>query len=103
MSYAICLLRWECLKKVRGRTGSANDADSARGILCKRHFIQTDGAYFIRLGNGLVLRWCWEEDEWNKSRTELPSGARQIDFADLPEALREEVLAVLARAAAVSR
>ena len=63
-----------------------------------------DGAYFIRLGNGLVLRWCWEEEEeWNKSRTELPSGARQIDFADLPEALREEVLAVLARAAAVSR
>ena len=62
-----------------------------------------DGAYFIRLGNGLVLRWCWEEEEWNKSRTELPSGARQIDFADLPEALREEVMAVLARAAAVSR
>ena len=62
-----------------------------------------DGAYFIRLSNGLVLRWCRVEAEWNKSRTELPSGAIQIDFADLPEALREEVMAVLARAAAVSR
>ena len=60
-----------------------------------------DGAYFIRLGNGLVLRWCRAEEGWSKSRTELPSGARQIDFADLPEALREEVLAVLARAAAM--
>ena len=60
-----------------------------------------DGAYFIRLGNGLTIRWCRAEDGWSKSRTELPSGARQIDFADLPEALREEVLAVLARAAAM--
>ena len=60
-----------------------------------------DGAYFIRLGNGLVIRWCRVEEGWNKSRTELPSGARQIDFADLPEVLREEVLAVLARAGAV--
>ena len=60
-----------------------------------------DGAYFIRLGNGLTIRWRREEEGWNKSRTELPSGARQIDFADLPEALREEVLAVLARAAAM--
>ena len=58
-----------------------------------------DGAYFIRLGNGLVLRWCQEEDGWNKSRTELPSAATQIDFAELPEALREEVMATLARAA----
>ena len=62
-----------------------------------------DGAYFVRLGNGLVIRWCRVEEGWNKSRTELPSGARQLDFADLPEVLREEVLAVLARAAAVSR
>ena len=60
-----------------------------------------DGAYFICLGNGLTIRWCRAEDGWSKSRTELPSGARQIDFADLPEALREEVLAVLARAAAM--
>ena len=60
-----------------------------------------DGAYFIRLGNGLTIRWCRAEEGWNKSRTELPSGATQIDFAALPEALREEVLAVLARAAAM--
>ena len=60
-----------------------------------------DGAYFIRLGNGLVIRWCQAEEGWNKNRVELPGGARQIDFADLPEALREEVLAVLARAAAM--
>lgn len=62
-----------------------------------------DGAYFIRLNNGLVLRWCREGEEWIKGRCELPSGARPIGFAALPEALREEVLAVLARAAAVSR
>ena len=60
-----------------------------------------DGAYFIRLGNGLVIRWCRAEEEWNKSRADLPGGARQIDFADLPEALREEVMAVLTRAAAM--
>ena len=60
-----------------------------------------DGAYFIRLGNGLTIRWCRAKEGWNKSRTELPSGAKQIDFADLPEALREEVLAVLVRAAAM--
>lgn len=62
-----------------------------------------DGAYFVRLGNGLVLRWCREGEEWIKGRCELPSGARPINFAALPEALREEVLAVLARAATVSR
>ena len=62
-----------------------------------------DGAYFVRLGNGLVLRWCREGEEWLKGRCELPSGARPINFAALPEALREEVLAVLTRAAAVSR
>ena len=45
-----------------------------------------DGAYFIRLGNGLVIRWCRAEEEWNKSRADLPGGATQIDFADLPEA-----------------
>ena len=60
-----------------------------------------DEAYFIRLGNGLTIRWCRAEEGWNKSRTELPSGAKQIDFADLPEELREEVLAVLTRAAAM--
>ena len=60
-----------------------------------------EGAYFIRLGNGLVIRWCRAEEEWNKSRADLPGGATQIDFADLPEVLREEVLAVLARAAAM--
>ena len=62
-----------------------------------------DRAYFIRLGNGVVIQWCRAEEGWNKSRVELPSGATQIDFTALPEALREEVLAVLARAAAVSR
>ena len=62
-----------------------------------------DGAYFVRLGNGLVLRWCREGEEWIKECCDLPSGARPIDFAALPEALREEVLAVLARVAAVSR
>ncbi len=60
-----------------------------------------DGAYFVRLGNGLVIRWCRAEDGWNKSRTELPHRAIPIDFAALPEALREEVLAVLVRAAAM--
>ena len=60
-----------------------------------------DRAYFIRLGNGVVIRWCRAEEGWNKSRVELPSGATQIDFAALPEALREEALAVLARAAAM--
>ena len=61
-----------------------------------------DGAYFIRLGNALTIRWCRAEEGWNKSRTKLPSGATQIDLVDLPEELREEVLAVLARAAAIS-
>ena len=60
-----------------------------------------DEAYFIRLGNALTIRWCRAEEGWNKSRTKLPSGATQIDFAALPEELREEVLAVLARAAAM--
>jgi len=60
-----------------------------------------DGAYFVRLANGLVIRWCRAAEGWNKDRTELPSGAAQIDFAALPQALREEVLAVLARAAAM--
>lgn len=60
-----------------------------------------DGAYFIRLGNGVVIRWCRAEEGWNKSRVDLPGGATQIDFADLPDVLREEVLAVLARAAAM--
>ena len=60
-----------------------------------------DGAHFIRLGNGVVIGWCREGAEWIKGRCELPNGAEQIGFADLPEELREEVLAVLARAEGV--
>lgn len=59
-------------------------------------------AHFIRLGNGVVIGWCREGTEWIKGRCELPNEAEQIGFADLPEELREEVLAVLARAEAVS-
>lgn len=59
------------------------------------------GAYFARLSGGTVLRWCQDGEGWTKDRTELPAGATQIGFAALPEELREEVLAVLARAEAV--
>ena len=60
-----------------------------------------EGAYFARLSGGTVLRWCRAETGWTKDRVELPAGAEQIGFATLPEELREEVLAVLARAEAV--
>ncbi len=60
-----------------------------------------NGAYFIRLANGLVIGWCRAAAEWQQSRAELPSKATPIDFAALPEALREEVLAVLVRSAAL--
>ena len=59
------------------------------------------GAYFARLGGGTVLCWQPEASGWTKERVELPAGAKQIGFEALPEPLREEVLAVLARAEAV--
>ena len=96
----ICLLRWECLKRYVVRRGTQTTRFSEEYSMPATLYTD-DGAYFIRLGNGLTIRWCRAEEGWNKSRTELPSGATQIDFADLPEVLREEVLAVLARATAV--
>ena len=59
------------------------------------------GAYFARLGGGTVLRWRPAVSGWIKDQSELPAGAEQIGFETLPEPLREEVLAVLARAEAV--
>ena len=46
---------------------------------------------------------CWQPGAsgWTKERLELPARAKQIGFEALPEPLREEVLAVLARAEAV--
>ena len=60
-----------------------------------------DGAYYARLSGGTGLKWRREGAGWTKDRVELPAGAEQIGFAALPEELREEVLAVLARAEAV--
>ena len=60
-----------------------------------------DGVYFARLSGGTVLAWSSTDAGWGKDRVELPAGAQQIGFAALPEELREEVLAVLARADAV--
>ena len=59
------------------------------------------GAYFARLGSGIVLRWRPAVSGWIKDQSELPTGAAQIGFETLPEPLREEILAVLARAEAV--
>ena len=59
------------------------------------------GAYFARLGGGTVLCWQPGVSGWTKERVELPAGAEQIRFEGLPEPLREEILAVLARSEAV--
>jgi len=57
-----------------------------------------DGAYFARLSGGTVLVWSKDTEGWTKGRCKLPKNADQIGFEALPEELREEVLAVLARA-----
>ena len=62
----------------------------------------TDGGiYYARLSGGTVLAWSKGDEDWIKDRSELPAAATQIGFESLPEALREEVLAVLTRADAV--
>ena len=62
-----------------------------------------EGAYFVRLSGvgGAVLCWQPLGSGWTTDRVELPAGAEQIGFEGLPEPLREEVLAVLARSEAV--
>ena len=95
MSYAIWSSTLGMLKKVRGRTGNANNAIQREELLCKRHFTQTTGVFYPLeqwLGTQVVPRGGRVEQEPDR----VASGARQIDFADLPEALREEVMAVLA-------
>ena len=57
-----------------------------------------DGAYFARLSGGTVLVWSKDTEGWTKDRCKLPKDVDQIGFEGLPEELREEVLAVLARA-----
>jgi hypothetical protein len=59
------------------------------------------GDFFARLGSGAVLRWQRTAQGWDQSRSRLPEAARHVEFEGLPEELREEVLAALARAAAV--
>lgn len=71
------------------------------GALMRALLYSADGVYFARLGGGAVMAWRRVGEGWSKGQAELPDNAAKIDFETLPQELREEVLAVLARAEAV--
>jgi hypothetical protein len=60
-----------------------------------------DGQIYVKMG---VNTLCWRRADvgWDVERAELPADALPLDFAVLPEELREEVLAAAARAGAVN-
>lgn len=57
-----------------------------------------EAGYYARglIRDGVV---CWrrDEDQWVASKGGVPSSAHQVEFAELPADLQEEVLAVAAR------
>ncbi len=59
-----------------------------------------DGQIYAKMG---INTLCWRRVDtgWDVERVDLPDGVLPIDFAVLPEELREEVLAAAARAGAV--
>jgi len=61
-----------------------------------------EGDFYIRLlGSPGVVRWFREEESWGQVKAPLPDGARKVAFGELPNELREEVLAFVARAEAM--
>ncbi len=62
-------------------------------------FAGEGGEFYIRPpGSSGALRWFCSEGSWFNAREQLPDGARKAEFGELPEALREEILAFAARA-----
>jgi len=62
-------------------------------------FAGEEEAFYIRLpGSSGALRWFCREGSWFNAREQLPKGVRKAEFTELPEALREEILAFAARA-----
>lgn len=59
-----------------------------------------DGAIYVRMGTS-VQRWNHSAAGWVAERAELPATAQPLEFAELPDDLREEVLAAAVRAEAI--
>ena len=54
--------------------------------------------YLTGAGATTCVGWDLQGDAWVSSPQTLPEGAEKVDFHDLPEELREELLAFAARA-----
>lgn len=65
--------------------------------------IFSDGGDFcVRLpGSPMVVRWFRRAGTWMNVREKLSGQARKVEFGDLPDDLREEILAFVARAEAM--
>jgi len=62
-------------------------------------FAGEEEVFYIRPpGSSGALRWFCREGRWLNAREKLPEGARKVEFSELPDALREEILAFAARA-----
>jgi len=62
-------------------------------------FAGEEEEFYIRMpGSAGALRWFCCEGSWLNAREKLPKGARKAEFFELPETLREEILAFAARA-----
>jgi len=59
-----------------------------------------DECIYVRMGTS-VQRWSRTDAGWIAERSEMPADAQDLEFADLPTDLREEVLAAAVRAEAV--
>lgn len=59
-----------------------------------------NGQIYVRMGTS-VQRWNRSAAGWVAERAELPATAQPLEFAELPDDLREEVLAAAVRAAAI--
>lgn len=61
-----------------------------------------EGDFYIRLpGSPMALHWFCEEGNWVNAKEKLPDSAQRAEFGQLPDELREEILAFMARAAAM--
>ena len=65
--------------------------------------IFSDGeSFYVRPpGSPAAVRWFRRDEGWASVREKPPGRAREVEFAELPDDLKEEILAFVARAEAM--
>lgn len=66
--------------------------------MAARVFRHGDAYYLTGAGATPCLRWHRQDDQWLSQPHELPAASEAVSVQDLPEDLREELLAFATRA-----